>query len=317
MSLSHNSHLRFAPDITIEQLEENARQIGVRLSVTQIAPGRAHIGMGFRLLDNSALAAYQTTHSLGFVWQARPNSIGFSLQVGAAGLAVEGKPRTPYSIITYVGRAQAGWAGVIRGTNEVSGEVRPAYHISIPIEAASILGISREMLNAGWMEAPLDPRDGEAFANWADDLLNASPAQHSAQDDMFAWLLRFMGPTLKERRWQSISHYCQIIHQVIDMSEQVTHQSIPVATMAHELGVSVRTIQRAFKTVFGIGVSQFLRNRRLRKAHEMLLSGSVSVYRAAHETGFHHAPRFSQMYRRFFGCVPSDTMPPLHRIDSA
>ncbi len=68
-------------------------------------------------------------------------------------------------------------------------------------------------------------------------------------------------------------------------------------------GVSDRQLLRRIKSATGIGVSEFIRNYRLHRAAELLLSGA-SASLAAYESGFTSPSYFSTSFKKLFGITP-------------
>lgn len=84
-----------------------------------------------------------------------------------------------------------------------------------------------------------------------------------------------------------------------------------VSEICAALGVSRRTLHRAFQEVFGLGPVTFLRHKRLCTAHSILhesAPGSTTVAAVAMEQGFYEPGRFSQYYFAMFGEHPSQTL---------
>lgn len=92
------------------------------------------------------------------------------------------------------------------------------------------------------------------------------------------------------------------------------HADSPVslADMAALTGVSIRSIQAAFRTSRGYTPMEFLRARRFELARQRLLTGRESrdttVTQVALGCGFEHLGRFSIEYRLRFGESPRDTL---------
>ena len=81
--------------------------------------------------------------------------------------------------------------------------------------------------------------------------------------------------------------------------------------LAQAVGVGVRSVQRAFRDVFGSSPYRYVQSSRLRLARTRLLGaepGSTNVTRVAHECGFDHLGRFAVDYRSMFGESPSVTL---------
>jgi transcriptional regulator GlxA family with amidase domain len=76
------------------------------------------------------------------------------------------------------------------------------------------------------------------------------------------------------------------------------------------LGVSSRTLHRAFLRDYGMAPMSMLRRTRLRAARRLLqLAGpGITVTTVALDCGFAHLGRFSQEYSRQFGEAPSETL---------
>jgi AraC-like DNA-binding protein len=88
-------------------------------------------------------------------------------------------------------------------------------------------------------------------------------------------------------------------------------QPISIAEVAKAVGVSTRTLSRAFQRRYGMGPATFRRRRRLEGARRDLIDGEpgeVKVIDVALRFGFFHLGRFSVEYRRSFGESPSDTL---------
>lgn len=84
-----------------------------------------------------------------------------------------------------------------------------------------------------------------------------------------------------------------------------------LADIARASGASARTLQRAFRRHYGVSVMEFVRCRRLERAHRQLLDADPSVTTVteiANANGFLHVSRFSDAFRRRFGEYPSQTL---------
>jgi AraC-like DNA-binding protein len=80
-------------------------------------------------------------------------------------------------------------------------------------------------------------------------------------------------------------------------------ESKTMATLCAEVGVSVRTIERAFRKEVGIDFESWRRQVRLTKAVELLVSG-CSVKETAFKIGYRQPSAFVEIFRRTFGTTP-------------
>lgn len=297
-----------SPNLTVFEFEAQVRGLGIDLNATQLTRGEALIGFVGRKVGDGALAAYQTTHTLGMSWSARPRSISFSVRAGRVGLRIEGRVRAPYSIVMYMEPGTGSWTGLLEGnTPSDAGPAGHAYHLSVPVEAAPILGIPSASITRGWQEIPVERSLAESFGGWADQMLLQEGSTPLLQDESYQWIVRMLGPALKRPKLECPSHYTRLVRLVNELADVDGRCPRSMMGMAKKLGVSVRTMQRAFQSVFGVGVTSYLRNRRLQRARNFLATGQLCVRRAAFESGFYHASRFSQQYRALFGEYPSET----------
>lgn len=65
-----------------------------------------------------------------------------------------------------------------------------------------------------------------------------------------------------------------------------------------------RSLQRMFKQRFGVTLSDFIRQERLKSACRALQDGGISIARAAHLAGYTSAANFTTAFRREFGVPP-------------
>lgn len=75
--------------------------------------------------------------------------------------------------------------------------------------------------------------------------------------------------------------------------------------IARHTAMSVSTLQRVFKSCFGVTVFEFIRARRLERARENLCRGSVTVSEAAYRARYSSAANFATAFRHEFGYPPS------------
>ena len=103
----------------------------------------------------------------------------------------------------------------------------------------------------------------------------------------------------------------RLIRRVEDYLDAAGTRPVHVSEICAALGVSRRTLHRAFQEVFGIGPVSFLRHKRLCAVHSILREsapGSTTVASVAMDQGFYELGRFAQYYLAMFGERPSQTL---------
>lgn len=102
------------------------------------------------------------------------------------------------------------------------------------------------------------------------------------------------------------------VQQAIDYIEgHIGDVGLSVPKVAAATGVSVRTLQEAFRRELGTTPLAYIKDRRLTIAHLRLRAGDpkvTTVTRIATGVGVSHFGRFSGDYRRRFGENPSETL---------
>ena len=86
----------------------------------------------------------------------------------------------------------------------------------------------------------------------------------------------------------------------------ISDTEFKVENMSVELGISSRNLNRKLKAILGVTPAEYLRNIRLEKALELLLSGEHSISQAADMTGFSHAAHFSRVFKQKHQQSPQD-----------
>jgi AraC-like DNA-binding protein/mannose-6-phosphate isomerase-like protein (cupin superfamily) len=80
-------------------------------------------------------------------------------------------------------------------------------------------------------------------------------------------------------------------------------ESKTMAALCVKAGVSVRTIERTFRSEVSTSFESWRRQVRLTKAVELLISGS-SIKEASYKVGYRQSSAFVEMFRRTFGTTP-------------
>jgi AraC-like DNA-binding protein len=78
--------------------------------------------------------------------------------------------------------------------------------------------------------------------------------------------------------------------------------------LARQVGVSDRTLQRGFQTLFNTTVVGYLIQRRLEAAERLLRQSDLKVTEVANLVGYEHLGQFSAAFKRQFGITPSQCL---------
>ncbi len=78
-----------------------------------------------------------------------------------------------------------------------------------------------------------------------------------------------------------------------------------MADLASSLGISPRALSHQFKTYFGISVPEWLTERRLVRARDLVVGGSIPLTEIATSLGYAHLSNFSTAFSKRFGLPPA------------
>lgn len=81
---------------------------------------------------------------------------------------------------------------------------------------------------------------------------------------------------------------------------------LSLGQIARELGLSVESMQRAFKAAYGATIVDFIREYRLHQARQALISESISISEAAYRAGYSNPANFSTAFKKLFGLTPTE-----------
>jgi len=92
------------------------------------------------------------------------------------------------------------------------------------------------------------------------------------------------------------------VRRIIDtaLTEPLTLESL-----AAEAGMSVSTLQRVFRSSYGMSAIGYLRQRRLELARKLLNLDGMSIQQTAHAVGYTSAANFATAFRKQYGYPPS------------
>lgn len=93
--------------------------------------------------------------------------------------------------------------------------------------------------------------------------------------------------------------------QIVEYVRDHLYQSISVADMAREAGMSVATLERRFKEHFHLSPSAFLTQIRVSRACELLRDTPLNIAEIAAECGYESPAAFSRAFRRETQQAPS------------
>jgi len=89
--------------------------------------------------------------------------------------------------------------------------------------------------------------------------------------------------------------------------ENISNENFGVESLAEEAGMNRTSLYRRVKFLTGQSVSEFIREVRLQKAHELLLDDLITASEVAYRVGFSSPSYFSTCFSNYFGYSPRET----------
>lgn len=93
--------------------------------------------------------------------------------------------------------------------------------------------------------------------------------------------------------------------QIRDHIVEHSAGDVGLEALASRFGMSVASLQRAFKATYGKPVNEYLREYRLSRARGALAEQGISVSEAAYLAGYNNPANFATAFRKKFGIAPS------------
>lgn len=105
---------------------------------------------------------------------------------------------------------------------------------------------------------------------------------------------------------QQILQLNQQVHRDISQVLEENYMSpVSINDLAYLSGRSLSSFKRDFKSIYNIPPSMWIRERRLKKAKELLSKTEMSVTDVCYTIGFENAAHFSRVYKSRYGHPPS------------
>ncbi|MCW8832703.1 MAG: helix-turn-helix domain-containing protein, partial [Colwellia sp.] len=100
------------------------------------------------------------------------------------------------------------------------------------------------------------------------------------------------------------------------IAKHYTDPELDISLLAKELAMSERQLQRKIKMILGTTPNNFIKEFRLKKAQELLLSGS-QIGRIALDVGFSSQTYFGRCFKESFDCTPKQYQQRIAQQDSS
>lgn len=112
-----------------------------------------------------------------------------------------------------------------------------------------------------------------------------------------SWLHQLLA-LAAERAEQSAKRYSKPIKQALAYIRNEYHRDISLTELSDRLGVTESHLSRLFKEELGTNFKQYLTDKKLSKAKELLLTTEWTLERISREVGYNQPSQFSRMFKK-------------------
>lgn len=100
------------------------------------------------------------------------------------------------------------------------------------------------------------------------------------------------------------SHYDKIM-LAKKMIDSDVSKNFTIPELAKEVGTNEQYLKKYFKEYFGKTVSNYITDRKMNYAKELIVSGDYRVADVARMTGYKHSTHFTTAFKKYFGFIPN------------
>lgn len=281
-----------------------------RINFRQLEPGpmrtRVRI-LGGRMLTLLSIGMDRAVHQQG---AAPPGTMTFGVPLGRGDLRWKNVDAHPQGFLTFgssegfEGVSASGFQGV---TFSVAKNEIEALAEGLGISLEDGIGSSSVFLASEQANGPqalatralshLDPKGG-------------APMNLSDEEEI---LTHFLGLTAASEQFNDCStgkQRARALRVSLEIMETNVEENIQISTICAMSGVSLRTLNRAYREAFGIGPKAYFLRMRLGLLRRSLLESAPAtlVSDLANPLGFWHMGQLARDYRAVFGELPSETI---------
>lgn len=90
------------------------------------------------------------------------------------------------------------------------------------------------------------------------------------------------------------------------LDKNLSNPDFTAENFATEANLSRMQLHRKLKTLFGVSATEFIRNERIKIAHDLLKNSKTTISEVAYSVGFNEVTYFSKCFKDFYKTTPSE-----------
>ncbi|MFS0873742.1 helix-turn-helix domain-containing protein [Paenibacillus xylanilyticus] len=108
---------------------------------------------------------------------------------------------------------------------------------------------------------------------------------------------------------EATMHKADTAHRIEELLQTMISSEGSITQMAEELNLSRSQCTKIFKEIYGISPRQYVTEKKLKHAKQLLVSTNKTIEDIADELGYHSVSHFSRQFRRGTGLSPNQFRP--------
>ncbi|MCG7386044.1 helix-turn-helix domain-containing protein [Paenibacillus sp. ACRRY] len=108
---------------------------------------------------------------------------------------------------------------------------------------------------------------------------------------------------------EATMHKADTAHRIEEQLQNIISSEGSITQMAEELNLSRSQCTKIFKEIYGISPRQYVTEKKLNHAKQLLVSTNKTIEDIADELGYHSVSHFSRQFRRGTGLSPNQFRP--------
>jgi len=126
---------------------------------------------------------------------------------------------------------------------------------------------------------------------------------------LFNLCFQLLTETIEQKEFSKVSstlYTTNSSYSYEDKVEALLHQNLSLNDIAQNLGASISTLQRYFKSKHQLPLKEYIRNQKLEYARRAILFEKLTIGEAAYSAGYNHVSNFNIAFKKYFAMTPSE-----------
>lgn len=140
----------------------------------------------------------------------------------------------------------------------------------------------------------------------SDEIVWNKLATFEESEDIVNWLLNLLGMILKHIKQLEENAHQKLVHGIKTMIDQQLYSIDSVEQIARSFKVSSSYAKNTFKKHMGITIFDYLFEKRMQEAKNMLKHSDMRIYEIAEKLGYKSKAYFSSAFQKYSGVTPNE-----------